>query len=158
MWCIIQIWSTPKMKLSYRDRSDRVQNMTKTRQDNNTTNCICAVYNENDIELSWLIRPSIVCDINQTRQWHNWLYRCGLHLNTNWTVGTYRIRCSTLQKWDRTMTWPIVQVRSTPKMKLSCRDLLDQVQSLMKTTQDNYLTDRIGLVHFKTETEFSRHI
>ena len=52
------------MKLSYRDRSDRVLYVTKTKQDNDVTNCTCEVYTENDTKLSWLIGPSANCDEN----------------------------------------------------------------------------------------------
>lgn len=40
------------MKLSFHDLLDRVQSMIKTRQDNNVTNCLGALYAENEIELS----------------------------------------------------------------------------------------------------------
>ena len=36
--------------------------MTKTRQDNNMSNCIGAIYTKNVIKLSWLIRLSVVWD------------------------------------------------------------------------------------------------
>ena len=38
--------------------------MTKTRQDNYVTNCIDAVYTENEIDLSWPIKPCLVSDKN----------------------------------------------------------------------------------------------
>ena len=38
--------------------------MMKTRKDNDVTNCIGVVYVENEIELSWPIRPSVVYDEN----------------------------------------------------------------------------------------------
>ena len=38
--------------------------MMKTRQDNDMTNSIGVVYLKNKTELSWLIRPGIVCDKN----------------------------------------------------------------------------------------------
>lgn len=34
----------------------------KTRQDNDVTDQIGALYIENDIKLSWLIGPGVVCD------------------------------------------------------------------------------------------------
>ena len=52
----------PKLKLNYRDLFEQVQFVMKTRQDNDVTNCTGAVYTENEIELSWLIRSSIDCD------------------------------------------------------------------------------------------------
>ena len=47
----------------------------------------------------------------------------------------------------------IIQMRSTLKKKLSYHDWSDRVQSMMKTKQDNDMTDRIGLVHIETENE-----
>ena len=58
----------PKLKLNYRDLFEQVQFVMKTRQDNDVTNCIGAVYAENKIELSWLIRSSIDCDENHIWQ------------------------------------------------------------------------------------------
>ena len=49
----------------------------------------------------------------------------------------------------------MVQVRSTQKMKLGCRDSLDHVQSVMKTKKDNGMIDCIGVVYAKTEIELS---
>ena len=56
------------MKLSYNDQSNRVQFVMKFKQKNNVTDCIGAVYVENEIELSWSIEPSVICDENQIRQ------------------------------------------------------------------------------------------
>lgn len=39
------------------------------------------------------------------------------------------------------------------KMKLSCHGQLDQVWSRIKTNQDNDVTNRIGLLYVKIETE-----
>ena len=58
----------PKTKLSYHDWSDWVLFVMKTRQDNDMTKHIGVVYAENDIELSWAIRPSVLYDENQKRQ------------------------------------------------------------------------------------------
>ena len=44
----------------------------KTKQDNDMTNCIGAVYVENNIELSWLIRSGTVCDENHIGQLRDW--------------------------------------------------------------------------------------
>ena len=49
----------------------------------------------------------------------------------------------------------IVQVRSTRKMILKCRDLLDRVWSMVKTMQDNNMTDCIGTVYAENEIELS---
>ena len=48
--------------------------------------------------------------------------------------------------------WPILQVWSMPKTKLSCHDLPDWMQFMMKTRQGNDVTDNIGLVYAKNET------
>lgn len=55
-----------KMKLSYRDRSEQVQFVTKTTQDNNMTECTGVVYTEKYIELSWL--TDRVQSMTKTRQ------------------------------------------------------------------------------------------
>ena len=36
----------------------------KTRVDNEASYFTCVVYDENNNELSWLIKPSVVCDKN----------------------------------------------------------------------------------------------
>ena len=46
-------------------------------------------------------------------------------------------------------------MRSMPKMKLSCYDRLDRVQSLMKTRHENDVTNRISLVFVETKIELS---
>ena len=43
------------MKLSYHDQLNEVSSETKTKQDNNVTNCIGVVYVKNDTALSWPI-------------------------------------------------------------------------------------------------------
>ena len=43
-------------------------------------------------------------------------------------------------------------------MKLSFREWSDRVQSMIKTIQDNVVTDRIGLVYAKTKIELLRPI
>ena len=53
------------------------------------------------------------------------------------------------------MTWLTIQVLFTPKTKLSYRDRLDQVWSMMKTSHDNDVTNRIGLVYAKNNIELS---
>ena len=52
-WLIIQVWSTLKTKLSYRDQSDQVQFVTKIRQNNNVIKCTGIVYVKKDTKLSW---------------------------------------------------------------------------------------------------------
>ena len=45
-----------------------------------------------------------------------------------------------------------------PKMKLSFLDLLDRVQSMIKTIKDNDMIDRTSLVYVETKTELLRLI
>ena len=45
-----------------------------------------------------------------------------------------------------------------PKMKLSFRELLDRVRYVIKTIQDNVMTNRIGLIYVETKTELLRPI
>ena len=49
-------------------------------------------------------------------------------------------------------------MQSMSKMKLSYHDKSDGVWSLMKTKQDNYVTDCIDSVYIETETNLSEHI
>ena len=64
-WLMIQMQSMSK-KLSFHERSNQVRSVIKTRQDNNVTHSRSLVYVENNTELSWLIRLSVVYD--ETRQ------------------------------------------------------------------------------------------
>ena len=50
-WLILQVQSMQKMIMNYRNWSDRVQSMTKTRQDNDVTDHTGVEYTKNDIEL-----------------------------------------------------------------------------------------------------------
>ena len=50
---------------NYRDQSDQVSSIMKTRQDNDVTNCIGEFHAKNDTKLSWLIRSSVLCDENR---------------------------------------------------------------------------------------------
>ena len=56
----------PKMKLSCHDWLDQVPSFTKTRHDNDVTDCTYVIYVKNDIELSWSISSSVNYDKNQT--------------------------------------------------------------------------------------------
>ena len=56
------------------------------------------------------------------------------------------------------MTWSIVEVWPTLKMKLSFYDRSDWVQFMIKTKEDSDVIDCIGLVYAKAETELSRPI
>lgn len=118
------------MKLSYREWLDRVEFVTKTRQDNNGTNSIGLVYAKNKIELLWLIGLSTVCDDNQTEQRRDRSYRCVYAKNEN----EYMLKNYKELLWSN---W---------------------VRSVMKARQDNNVIDYIGLVDVKTETKLSRPI
>ena len=50
-WLVIQVRSTPKTKLDYHDLFDRIRFMMMTKQDNNVTDGISVVYDENEIGL-----------------------------------------------------------------------------------------------------------
>ena len=68
---------------------DRVQSVTKTRQDNDMTEQIDVVYVKNDIELSWLMRLGVVFDEDKTDDLTN---RTGLvyvenNIKLSWLVG-----------------------------------------------------------------------
>ena len=56
------------------------------------------------------------------------------------------------------MRWPIVQVRSTPKLELNYHDKLDKMQSITKTRQDNNVIDRKGVMHIEYDIELWRSI
>ena len=116
------------------------------------TDCICTIYVEDKTELLWSIGPGSVYHDNQTRQWHYRSYRCNLCWKQNWAIMIDWIGCGLSQKLDRTMTWSIVQVQPTSKMKLSY-DQLDLVWSMIKTKKDNNVTNRIGLVYVGIEIE-----
>lgn len=49
-------------------------------------------------------------------------------------------------------------MRSMPKTKLSFLDLLDRVWSVIKTIQDNDMTNHISLVYIETKIELLRPI
>ena len=107
-WPIVQIWYTLIMKVSCQDRSIWVRSVTKFRQKNDVTDCTSVVYAKNKIELSWPIRPSVVCDENQTRQWHDRSCRCSLCQKQNQAVMTDQTRCGLWWKPNRTTTWSIL--------------------------------------------------
>ena len=54
---------TPKTKLIYHDR---VQSVKKTRQEIDVIDSTCAIYIENNTELSWSIGLGVDYDENQT--------------------------------------------------------------------------------------------
>ena len=54
----------PKSKLNYRGLFDQVRFVMKTKQDNDMTDHVGAIYAKNDNEQSWLIRLSVACNEN----------------------------------------------------------------------------------------------
>ena len=57
--------------------------MMKTRHDNNVVNHIGPLYIENETKLLWSIQQGTVYDKDQTTQWYDWSYKCGLRRNQN---------------------------------------------------------------------------
>ena len=103
------------MILNFRDWSDRVSIVTKTKEDNNVTKRADAVYIKNETKLLWPIEPGPVSNEGQIRQWRDRSYRSGLNQNWNSIVRTYLTEYNLWWKSDRTTTWPIVQVHSMLK-------------------------------------------
>ena len=60
-----------------------MRSVIKTRQDYELANQAGVFYDvvfvENKLELSWLIKPTIVYDKNQIGQWCDWSLRCDLY-------------------------------------------------------------------------------
>lgn len=50
-----------------------------------------AIYVENEVVLLCHIRKGAIYDENQTRQWRDPSYRCGLRQNENWMVETKQV-------------------------------------------------------------------
>lgn len=63
-----------KSKLNCQNWLDKMQSITKTRQDNDVTNCIGVIYTEKDIELLLLIRQGTIYDEMKIGEWHDQLY------------------------------------------------------------------------------------
>ena len=106
-WSIIYIWFTPKSKLNYLDLFDRMRSMRKTRQDNNVTGYIGAVYIENDTQLFLLIESGADYEENHIGQLCDWLYKCNLRQKRNWAVTTDLIRSSLWRQSNKTTTGQI---------------------------------------------------
>ena len=75
--------------------------------------------------------------------------------NSIGAVGTYKMGCDLLQKSNKTMTWLILYMRSSLKIKWNDRDWLEQVLFMMKTRLDNDVTRSTNVVYIKNETELS---
>ena len=125
----------------------------ETRQDNDVTNRTSAIYVENETGLSWPIRLSAICDKNQIGQRLDWLYKSDLCWKWYEIVVTNQFGYRLWWKPNRTMTWLIIQMQSTLKMKLSCHDWSDWVWSVTKTRQDNDMTNHVGLLYTKIKIE-----
>ena len=147
---IVQVQYTPIMILNCHDRSNRVSIMTKTKWGNYMTNRTDVIYAENETKLPWPIELGPFNDKKQTGQRRDWSYRSALCWNQNSTVLTYMTECSLWCKPDKTPMWPIVQVRSTQKTKLSCYDARTECHLWRK--QNRTTTWLIVQVRFKHKT------
>lgn len=65
-YCIGFIYNENRIELS--NLSNRLWYVTKTRKDNNMTNCISALNTKKESKLSWSIELNAICDENQTGQ------------------------------------------------------------------------------------------
>ena len=135
-----------KTKLNYRDLSNVVRLVMKTKQDNIVIDWIDAVFAKSNSELWWSIGRGVVSEEKRTLQWRIWSYRCNLRRKRYWTMVTYWIGCRLWRKQDRTtMCW---SYRCNPcwnndmnnridmiyvDTELNCHDLFNLVWSLMKT-------------------------
>lgn len=110
-WPIVMVQSTLKMILNFRDQSDQVPTMTKTKQDNYMTNYTNTVYFKNETELPWPIKLNSIYNKSQKTKWHNQSYMSSVHWHWNWTIRTYLTRYFLWWKPDRTMSLLIVCLR-----------------------------------------------
>ena len=76
----------------------------------------------------------MVCDEHQIGQQRDRSYRCGLRRKWYWTVISNKSGCSLWWTPDRKTMWLIIQVWSTPKTILNCRDWSYHVRFLKKKT------------------------
>lgn len=104
-WLIVQVWSTLKTKLSYRDRSNQVQFVMKTRHNNIVTERTGVVYAEKDIELSWL--TDRVRSMTKTKQDNDVTERTGevYTKKQHWIGVTDETRCRLWRKRYMTTMW-----------------------------------------------------
>lgn len=100
----------------------------------------------------------MVYEEDETRSQHGRLYRYALHYKWSWTFTIVATWYGIRRRLDWKMTWLIVQVRSTSKSKLHYHDRLDKMRSILKSRQDNDVTDRIGITFVKCIIELSRPI
>lgn len=133
----------------------------------------CNLWQKPDRTMMWSI---VKCGLRQKRNWaimsNSWMqsvmktnkimtwpiYRFGLRQNWNWTIRTYLIWCDLWWKPNKITMWPIIQVWSAPKMKLSFRDRSNQVSCVMKTRQDSNVTYLTRAVYDENDIELSRLI
>ena len=96
-----------KMKLSYSDRSDRVQFVTKTKQNNDVTDCIGVVYVETETKLSDLSNQ--VQYVTKTRHDNDMVDCIGAVFIENNTELSWFIRPGAfMTKLDRITIWSIL--------------------------------------------------
>ena len=67
MWLIVQVWYLWNTILNYQDWWDIMRFITKTRQNNNVTDCTGPLYAKNGIELPLLIGQDTIYHEKQTR-------------------------------------------------------------------------------------------
>ena len=119
----------------------------KNRYDNDVINCTGLFHAKTKTKLLGHIWPSAAGDENHTGQWHDWLYKCGLRQKRNWVIVTDRTRCDPGWKIDRTTTWSLIWVQSSPKTILRSHNISNRLWSVMKTKNDDNMIDYISLVY-----------
>ena len=78
----------------------------KSRQDV-LTDHTSAVYVENEIEISWLIKSGVIYDENKIKQRCDWSYKSGLHWKWIWNIVTNqsdRVRSTMKTKQENNVT------------------------------------------------------
>ena len=148
-WPIIQVLSTPKMILNYRENWTQCRLWQKP--DRTMTWLIVQMWFMSNMKLSYYDQLDQVQSITKTRQ-DNDMTICQKRY---WTIKTYQTECDLWWKPDKTMIWLIFHVWSTLKTKLSCYDWSNWVQSVMKTRQDNDMIDYRGAVYIENDIKLS---
>ena len=107
-WPIQDVWSMMKTKLD-NDVIDRVECGVSQKPNRTMMWQIVQVRFRTNMKLNARNRSNKVPFMMMTRQdKDDWLYRCDLHQNPNWTIMSHQTWCSLSQKVGSTMTWTIV--------------------------------------------------
>ena len=146
MWVILQVRSTPKLELNCYDWLDKMRSITKTRRDNNVTDCKGVISVKYDTELSRLIGQCAVYDEDETGQWLDRSYKLALHWKWNLNYHDWSDRVWSMIKPNWTMMWRIIQVGSTPKSELNCHYRSNMMRSITKSRHDNEVMDRTSVI------------